>query len=553
MVRKINKKSRRSISRRRRGAINKRTLRRNKSRVGGKLVPPSVIPFSNPQFKFTFNEKTYVIEKKRGFKMRDTKYNIFIFIDGKAQENENKNIDCESIISTLTILNEYNNEWLLFALETLIDDYNSTTSKGVNPENFEHFNELLLRMIEYFTENYITFQQSHPYKWYEFGRKIKEIINSEWCEKDKENILKLCGSKSVELNNDTLNKMYDDAASEKNAALNKAEAEEEAKYEAAIIEVLKANPAKYAETIICILNNIDSYTTICDQVYVNQLRQLINMDDSKSFRDILIVSPSSMDKFATICGSLLIILDTDETEKLDKLDKLIESIVSFTFKTQPLVLQNYIRTNNLYSKTLLFYLKINPQINEMCRLFETEVQRVKQIQINSVTTESIYEGLYKKVQPTSGIIPDIEVVRKEMDPNEQTFVSNIRESVYNIVTLLKNNLAKIPTLQKFASKYTTIIDNPKSKTFKDESIPPNERENYKNRINADLYLRNINPLSNIDKSIGRMISKVLLNTINKVSGTKPEIGNIIDISTIQVDIPDISKLTNSIVVSGSNP
>jgi hypothetical protein len=408
-------------------------------------------------------------------------------------------------------------------------------------------------MIEYFTENYITFQQSHPYKWYEFGRKIKEIINSEWCEKDKENILKLCGSKSVELNNDTLNKMYDDAASEKNAALNKAEAEEEAKYEAAIIEVLKANPAKYAETIICILNNIDSYTTICDQVYVNQLRQLINMDDSKSFRDILIVSPSSMDKFATICGSLLIILDTDETEKLDKLDKLIESIVSFTFKTQPLVLQNYIRTNNLYSKTLLFYLKINPQINEMCRLFETEVQRVKQIQINSVTTESIYEGLYKKVQPTSGIIPDIEVVRKEMDPNEQTFVSNIRESVYNIVTLLKNNLAKIPTLQKFASKYTTIIDNPKSKTFKDESIPPNERENYKNRINADLYLRNINPLSNIDKSIGRMISKVLLNTINKVSGTKPEIGNIIDISTIQVDIPDISKLTNSIVVSGSNP
>jgi hypothetical protein len=277
------------------------------------------------------------------------------------------------------------------------------------------------------------------------------------------------------------------------------------------------------------------------------------MDDSKSFRDILIVLPSSMDKFATICGSLLIILDTDETEKLDKLDELIESIVSFTFKTQPLDLENYIRNNNLYSKTLLFYLKINPQINEMYRLFKAEVQRVKLIKINSVTTESIYQGLYKKVQLPTGTIVNIGDVRKEMDLNEQIFISKIIESVNNIVRLLKNNLVKIPTLQKFASKYNTIIDNPESKTFKDESIPPNERENYKNRINADLYLRNINPLSNIDKSIGLMISKVLLNTINKVSGTKPDIGNIIDISTIQVDIPDISKPTNSIVVSGSNP
>jgi hypothetical protein len=43
MACKINKKSRG-------GAINKRTIRRNKSRVGGELVPPSLLPPSNPKF-----------------------------------------------------------------------------------------------------------------------------------------------------------------------------------------------------------------------------------------------------------------------------------------------------------------------------------------------------------------------------------------------------------------------------------------------------------------------------------------------------------------------
>ena len=217
MTRKINKKSRR-------GAINKRTLRRNKSRVGGKLVPPSVIPFSNPQFKFTFNEKTYVIEKTRGFLTQST-YSIYVDGGIPVRADENENIECVKIIPNLTKLTKLTEDqdmWLIYALDELIKNYFDQTfvskGSGGNPKKFEHFNELLVEMIQYFTTNYATFR-SYTYpadkKWYETAYQIQRIVTeSGWCEGKIEYglfELKSCGSRPIQLDSHNLNQMFKEA------------------------------------------------------------------------------------------------------------------------------------------------------------------------------------------------------------------------------------------------------------------------------------------------------------------------------------------------------
>lgn len=526
MTCKINKKSRRNISRRRWGVINKRTLRRNKSRVGGELVLPFLLSRSNPQFRFTFQHKKYIIEKKRGLKMRDTKYNIFIFIDGKAQENENKNIDCESIISTLTRLNEYNNEWLLFALETLIDDYNNAT-KGVNPENFEHFNELLLRMIEYFTENYITFQQSHPDKWYEFGQKIKKIIDSEWCEK-KENILKLCGSKSVNLNNDTLTQMYKDAAFAKNAAFKKADAEKKAKYEAAIIEVLKANPAEYAKTIICILKNIDSYKTICDQVYVNQLRQLL-VSNSMNFNDILI-DTHMIAKFANICAYIL----NSQKSEITLYNELLESIVIYTFNKEKLVPGSFLRTNTLASKTCNEYFKLNPDIVSVL-IGINNLDEITLEEINAYTEDVntiIKEGQYRL---------QLEEVREKTSVESKKTIEKIIILITNILNKLTTEQNVIPDiLSDIVEKFNTLIDN-------STLINKSDKHDFKQSVQKDAYLRYITPILfppppiGIDKKL-TFLTSVFQDKINNLKiSTAVNEKTVVNIISTQVLPPLIVK------------
>jgi hypothetical protein len=524
MARKINKKSRRFISRRRRGAINKRTLRRNKSRVGGDLVLPSSL-FSNPQFKFTFKEKTYVIEKKRGFKMRDTTYNIFI--DGEAQDEANKNIKCESIISKLIQLNNDNKEWLVSALETLIDDYNSTTNNHSKPENFEHFNELLLRMIEYFTENYITFQQSHPDKWYEFGQKIKKIIDSEWCEK-KENILKLCGSKSVNLNNDTLTQMYRDAAFAKNAAFKKADAEKKAKYEAAIIEVLKANPAEYAKTIICILKNIDSYKTICDQVYVNQLRQLL-VSNSMNFNDILI-DTHMIAKFANICAYIL----NSQKSEITLYNELLESIVIYTFNKEKLVPGSFLRTNTLASKTCNEYFKLNPDIVSVL-IGINNLDEITLEEINAYTEDVntiIKEGQYRL---------QLEEVRDKTSVESKKTIEKIIILITNILNKLTTEQNVIPDiLSDIVEKFNTLIDN-------STLINKSDKHDFKQSVQKDAYLRYITPILfppppiEIDKKL-TFLTSVFQDKINNIKiSTAVNEKTVVNIISTQVLPPLIVK------------
>jgi hypothetical protein len=220
MARKINKKSRRS-------AINKRTLRRNKSRVGGELVPPSLFPPSNPKFKFTFNKKTYVIEKKRGFSAPST-YSIYVDGGIPVRADENENIDCKNIIQNLDRLTA-DNRWLIYALDELIENYFTQTfydkNSGRDPKKFEHFNELLIELIQYFTTNYTKFR-SYTYptdkKWYETAYQIQKIVTeSSWCEGKFENNLvkpESCGSRPIQLDSLNLTIMFDVAARAAQAA-----------------------------------------------------------------------------------------------------------------------------------------------------------------------------------------------------------------------------------------------------------------------------------------------------------------------------------------------
>ena len=208
MVRKINKKSRR-------GAINKRTLRRNKSRVGGELVPPSLFPPSNPKFKFNFNKKTYVIEKKRGFSAPST-YSIYVDGGIPVRADENENIDCKNIIQNLDRLTA-DNRWLIYALDELIKNYFTQTyydkNSGRDPKKFQHFNELLVEMIQYFTNNYMTFKSDT--KWYEAAYQIKRIVTeTDWCESTNNyGFVKLnsCGSKPIQLDIYNLIQMFKEA------------------------------------------------------------------------------------------------------------------------------------------------------------------------------------------------------------------------------------------------------------------------------------------------------------------------------------------------------
>ena len=204
MARKINKKSRR-------GAINKRTIRRNKSRVGGVLDPPSLFPPSNPKFKFNFNKKMYVIEKKRGLFSAQSTYSIYV--DGEIPVSVNENIECDKIIQNLDILTK-DNHWLIYALYELIENYFTQThhdkGSGRIPKKFEHFNELLVEMIQYFTNNYITFISDT--KWKETALQIELILTkTDWCEATNNFgfvTLKSCGSKPIQLDSSNLTPMF---------------------------------------------------------------------------------------------------------------------------------------------------------------------------------------------------------------------------------------------------------------------------------------------------------------------------------------------------------
>jgi len=162
MVRKINKKSRRNISRRRRGVVNKRTLRRNKSRVGGKIKDTCILN-PCPKFTFEYNNSKYSIEKKPGVFGRNSTYNI---LPNGNQDQKYKNIECKDVIKRL------NAEWFTPALNQLIDDYNTSTDDGEDYTQFKHFNELLIRMIKHFTENYDDKYSNE----YELALSIQKII-----------------------------------------------------------------------------------------------------------------------------------------------------------------------------------------------------------------------------------------------------------------------------------------------------------------------------------------------------------------------------------------
>jgi hypothetical protein len=165
MARKINKKSRQSIRKCRRGAINKRTLRHNKSRIGGEISSGSFFnTANNPKFSFNYSGDSYSIEKQP----RSSTYNILLN-GNKLKEYEK--IQCKDIISRFDTKIE-DDFWFIRALQTLIGDYNKTTDKGKYYKKFRHFNELFVRMIKHFIDNY---KEKYPNE-HEIALSIQKII-----------------------------------------------------------------------------------------------------------------------------------------------------------------------------------------------------------------------------------------------------------------------------------------------------------------------------------------------------------------------------------------
>lgn len=509
MVRKINKKSRQFISRRRRGVINKRTLRRNKSRVGGEITNTCSLK-ACPEFTFVYNNVSYKIKKTITFKWGEkNKYSLFRTNNGPEMKIDIENLECKDFITKITT-----NNWFTTALRELINDYNIITSNGENPTEFKHFNELLITMIKNFIDNY----DSQYLNEYTIALSIKQIIeknlsiiggeiNEGWCVLGvgvSVNVQRayFCGKKTkdeTEIDKSNFDKMCTKAATAAAAA-----------------------PA----VAICILENYDSdkhIIEICPDV--NTLIKESTMVDNIT---ISVWITKNLNKFAEICADVLTALSISGNN--DMFNRIIELIINYSIKTYDITQpEAYLRTDNFYSKTIKLYVDKNSSLlNNILKIIKDEALS-SNIKSNELTQ---MEEIFKRKFGNFGCdINCIIKIRKELNDDEKKFVAKIINYINNIFKKFHNKNV-IPTiLSKFTQTYNIAIDN-------DNRIKDIDKAKYKEKVQQDIYLRIISPI--ISFKLSTFISKVVTNKINNITTPKkPDWAVIIDINLITEKLPTI--------------
>ena len=221
MVRKINKKSRRFT--------NKRTLRHNKSRIGGEIKNTCTNIFKPcAEFMFNHDDQMYIIKKT--ITSSKSKYSLYM------QEKDTKNtkitsIDMKTFIDKLIAyglgLKPSNTLIIVSALNQLLEDFEYITTEKcrkanatfVSKENckdvekFHHFNELLILLIDNFITNYNSYKNEYDGKLYIIANSIKDIIiKTKWCDSNtrqqKDSLLTYsCEKKTFQIKRNDFNYM----------------------------------------------------------------------------------------------------------------------------------------------------------------------------------------------------------------------------------------------------------------------------------------------------------------------------------------------------------
>lgn len=174
----------------------KRTLRRNKSRIGGKITNTCNLK-ACPEFTFDHNfdyynmandenihyKQSYTIQKNVSIMSINT-YGLIHPI------SKNILIGFQDIDSFVRAFIEYDksvqpHKPLIFisALYQLLGDFNEITTNGNDYTNFHHFNELLIALMNNFIQNYNTYKNNYPHSlkqlFYDFERILTIENNNE--------------------------------------------------------------------------------------------------------------------------------------------------------------------------------------------------------------------------------------------------------------------------------------------------------------------------------------------------------------------------------------
>lgn len=174
----------------------KRTLRRNKSSIGGEITNTCNLK-ACPEFTFDHNfdyynmandenihyTQSYTIQKNISI-MSISKYGLIHPI------SRNILIDFQDIDSFVRAFIEYDksvqpHKPLIFisALYQLLEDFNKITTNGNDYTNFHHFNELLIALMNNFIQNYNTYKNNYPHSlkqlFYDFERILLIENNNE--------------------------------------------------------------------------------------------------------------------------------------------------------------------------------------------------------------------------------------------------------------------------------------------------------------------------------------------------------------------------------------
>lgn len=174
----------------------KRTLRRNKSRIGGEITNTCNLK-ACPEFTFDHNfdyynmandeninyKQSYTIQKNISI-MSISKYGLIHPI------SRNILIDFQDINSFVSAFIEYSKSVQLHkpfifisALYQLLKDFDELTKNGNDYTQFHHFNKLLILLMDNFIQNYNTYKNNYPYSlkqlFYDFERILLIENNNE--------------------------------------------------------------------------------------------------------------------------------------------------------------------------------------------------------------------------------------------------------------------------------------------------------------------------------------------------------------------------------------
>lgn len=278
MVRKINKKSRRFT--------NKRTLLRNKSRIGGEIKNTCARIFKPcSEFMFNHDSQRYIIKKT--ITLSKSKYSLY------DQQNTEiiTSTDIKTFIDKLIAygVKQSNTLIIVSALKQLLIDFEYITTEKCRKANaafviednckdvekFHHFNELLILLMDNFINNYNSYKNEYDGKLYIIANSIKDIITkTNWCDSNtrrKKDSLSTysCEKKTFQIKNNDFSYMCANAQIDEitdNAEIN-------------IIEILRIFNFEISKFVSFVENKIPEYN--------QELKKLGKIFDNASQRNTI--------------------------------------------------------------------------------------------------------------------------------------------------------------------------------------------------------------------------------------------------------------------------